>query len=57
MLPDGKVIAVDNDGKILNINQAAARLFHIDATSSIGKNVYEIIRFKELKVTGRKKRR
>ena len=42
------VIAVDNDGKIINLNQAAAKLFHIDASKSIGKHIYEIINFKDL---------
>ncbi len=42
------VIAVDNDGKIINLNKAAANLFHIDAASSIGKHIYEIINFKNL---------
>jgi len=42
------VIAVDNDGKILNLNQAAANLFHIDAAKSIGNHVFEIISFKDL---------
>jgi two-component system phosphate regulon sensor histidine kinase PhoR len=42
------VIAVDNNGKIINLNQAAAKLFHIDAANSIGKHVYEIISFKDL---------
>jgi two-component system phosphate regulon sensor histidine kinase PhoR len=42
------VIAVDNDGKIINLNQAAAKLFHLDATKSINRNVYEIITFKDL---------
>ena len=42
------VIAVDNNGQIINLNQAAANLFHIDAAGSIGKHIYEIISFKDL---------
>jgi two-component system phosphate regulon sensor histidine kinase PhoR len=42
------VIALDNDGKIINLNQAAAKLFHIDSSNSIGKHIYEIISFKDL---------
>lgn len=42
------VIAVDNDGKIINLNQAAAKLFHIDAAKSIGQHIYEIINFIDL---------
>jgi two-component system phosphate regulon sensor histidine kinase PhoR len=42
------VIAVDNDGKILNLNQTAAKLFHIDVAKSVGKHIYEIINFKDL---------
>jgi two-component system phosphate regulon sensor histidine kinase PhoR len=42
------VIAVDNDGKIINLNQTAAKLFEIDAARSIGLHIYEIINFKNL---------
>ena len=42
------VIAVDNDGRIINLNQAAAKLFRIDAAKSIGKHIDEIIDFKDL---------
>jgi two-component system phosphate regulon sensor histidine kinase PhoR len=42
------VIAIDNDGKIINLNQAAAKLFHLDAMASIGRHIYEIISFKDL---------
>jgi two-component system phosphate regulon sensor histidine kinase PhoR len=42
------VIAIDNDGRIINLNQAAARLFSIDAGASIGKHVYEMIKFSDL---------
>jgi len=42
------VIAIDNDGKIININRAAAGLFAIEAAASIGRNIYELIKFSDL---------
>ncbi|MCK4577574.1 MAG: PAS domain-containing protein [Candidatus Marinimicrobia bacterium] len=38
------VIAVDNDEKIIRINQAAARLFEIDEKDILGRPIQEIIR-------------
>ena len=42
------VIAIDKDERILNLNQAAARLFGIDAAHALGHDVHEIIRNADL---------
>jgi two-component system phosphate regulon sensor histidine kinase PhoR len=42
------VLAVDNDGRLINLNRAAANLFQIHASDSIGKHIYEIISFRNL---------
>jgi two-component system phosphate regulon sensor histidine kinase PhoR len=42
------VLAVDNEEKLINLNQAAANLFNIDATGSIGLHIRDVIGFKGL---------
>lgn len=42
------VLAVDHQEKILRLNQAAARLFDIDQTESIGRKIHESVRTPEL---------
>lgn len=42
------VLAIDADERILNINEAAARLLGLDATTAVGRTVQEAIRNVEL---------
>lgn len=42
------VIAIDNDGKIINLNKAAADFFQIDAHKSLNHHIYKVISFKDL---------
>jgi two-component system phosphate regulon sensor histidine kinase PhoR len=42
------VLAVDTDGRLINLNRAAADLFQIHASESTGKHIYEIINFRSL---------
>jgi two-component system phosphate regulon sensor histidine kinase PhoR len=42
------VLAVDNDENIISVNNAAARIFHVDAQEVTGRSVQEIIRNPEL---------
>ncbi len=42
------VLAVDNDGKILNLNRAAGDALHLDAATARGRLVHEVLRIPDL---------
>jgi two-component system, OmpR family, phosphate regulon sensor histidine kinase PhoR len=42
------VLAVDGENKIIRMNQSAEELFQVDAASSLGKNIMEVIRNSDL---------
>jgi two-component system, OmpR family, phosphate regulon sensor histidine kinase PhoR len=44
------VVAVDNSGRVLDVNQAAARLLKLDQAAVKGRNVQEVVRNTELGV-------